>query len=392
VPANTRANIWPAVIGDPINDPKYALLQGRRFAVFLESVGGEAFVAERAMYWSAFVGGHANAGTAWTGAISAPAQAPADVKVTSMSPSAGRLSGGTVVTISGENFGSSASVLVGGVPVAPTSVGPNTIRFTMPARSVQTGYGSAGPIPVSVSAQGRFVRGPSFTRYFSVLAFGDSLTWGTRTFFIAGQKVSTQTSRSYPRGVKDSLEDTPQFGPYALVSNAGWPGEWVTASGFNSSPGGITRAARCTAGQANCFYPTSPDPRDYLAPHDVAVLLEGVNDLNNAVRTDSVTTGVGRMVADAKAKGLQVLLLLFGPYGVDSLSGQEATFPDKVREFNQQLSALAAAEAVSREPVSAQMGPDGLHPTQTGYDEMADTIARKLIAMFPRCGADGVCP
>ena len=236
------------------------------------------------------------------------------------------------------------------------------------------------------------MRGPSFTRYFSVLAFGDSLTWGTNTFYIAGQKVSTQTSRPYPRGVKNALEGTPQFGPYALVSNAGWPGEWVTASGFNSSPGGITRAARCTAGQANCFYPTSPDPRDYLAPHDVAVLLEGVNDLNNTVSPSSVASGMSRMVSDAKAKGLQALLVLFGPYGKDTLSGEDATIPAAVRDYNQRLSALAAAEAVSRESVSAQMGPDGLHPTQTGYDEMADAIARKLIAMFPRCGANGVCP
>jgi lysophospholipase L1-like esterase len=30
------------------------------------------------------------------------------------------------------------------------------------------------------------------------------------------------------------------------------------------------------------------------------------------------------------------------------------------------------------------MGPDGLHPSQTGYDEMAEAVYRKLLTMFPR--------
>jgi lysophospholipase L1-like esterase len=38
------------------------------------------------------------------------------------------------------------------------------------------------------------------------------------------------------------------------------------------------------------------------------------------------------------------------------------------------------------------MGPDGLHPNQTGYDEMASALYQKLLSMFPRCGSNGVCP
>ena len=71
VPANSRRNIWPAA-----GLPEFALLQGRRFAVFLESVGGEHFVAERAMYWNDFIGGHANAGTPWTGVFGRPPSLP----------------------------------------------------------------------------------------------------------------------------------------------------------------------------------------------------------------------------------------------------------------------------------------------------------------------------
>jgi hypothetical protein len=395
VPANTRTNIWPAVTGNPETDPKFALLQGRRFAVFLESVGAspQPFVAERAMYWSNFAGGHANAGTPWAGVISEPATAPANVQVEGMSPTSGRLTGGTVVTIRGQNFGAAPQVTIGGQAVAATVNPAGTeITFTVPVRSATTGYGSAGPAAVTVTSQGRYLKAPSFTRYLSVLAFGDSLTWGTYTYYVAGQKVSVQTARPYPRGLKQALEATPQFGTYALVTNAGWPGEWVTQPGFNDSPGGIARSARCTAGQANCFYPISPDPSDYFAPHDVGVLLEGINDLNNAVAPTTVRSGMRAMVVDAKAKGLQVLLTLFGPYGNDQLTGLPATIPEAVRAYNGLLDALAAEQAVSREYVSAQMGPDGLHPNQTGYDEMASALYQKLLSMFPRCGSNGVCP
>ena len=100
---------------------------------------------------------------------------------------------------------------------------------------------------------------------------------------------------------------------------------------------------------------------------------------------------MSRMVVDAKAKGLQVLLVLFGPYGMDTLGERRrpsrprcaSTTSDSARSPRQRSAASATGH---------QMGPDGLHPTQTGYDEMADAIARKLIAMFPRCGANGVCP
>ena len=69
------------------------------------------------------------------------------------------------------------------------------ITFTVPLRTAQTGFGSAGPTPVAVVTQGRFVRAPSFTRYFSVLAFGDSLTWGVSNMFVGGVRVPVNVQR-----------------------------------------------------------------------------------------------------------------------------------------------------------------------------------------------------
>ena len=92
------------------------------------------------------------------------------------------------------------------------------------------------------------------------------------------------------------------------------------------------------------------------------------------------------MVVDAKAKGLQVLLALFGPYGID----QQPACPRPSRQgAGVQQPARRACRGTDGQPrayVGTTMGPDGLHPTQTGYDEMADRSPDKLLTMFPRCG------
>ena len=132
-----------------------------------------------------------------------------------------------------------------------------------------------------MSAQGRFVRAPSFTRYFSVLAFGDSLTWGTGHDLYRGpQKVSSSLAPVPASAEEAASQESPQFGPYALVSNAGWPGEWVTAGRLQQQPGrhGAGRSLHCGPGQL--LLPDSRRPADYFTPYDVAVFLEGVNDLN----------------------------------------------------------------------------------------------------------------
>ncbi len=386
VPANTRANIWPAAG----LSPDFDLLQGRRFAAFLESVGGQAFVAERAMYWNDYVGGHANAGTPWNGAFTTPAQKPADVKVTTMSPTSGRLSGGTVVTIAGQNFGAGAQVFFGGVEVTPSQIGPTAITFTVPARTVATGFGTTGPVGVAVVNRGRFMRAPGFTRYFSVLAFGDSLTYGVSNGYdVGGLRIPVQINRPYPRELKGLLSANPQFGPYTLVTNAGWPGEWVTLAGFNSSPGGSVRSPRCTAGQANCRLDHA-EPGDYFAPFDIVMLLEGINDLNNSVAPTTVRNRMRDMVVDAKGKGALVVLELFQSYGNDQQTGQPATIPSAVSEYNGLLESLAVEQSVYREHYTGvDMCPDGLHPNQTGYDEMASIAYAKLRDIFKRC-APGV--
>ncbi len=111
VAPNSRNNIWAQ---------SYPELAGQRFATFLESVAsadaacpataGTAFVAERAVYsGAAFLAGHVNNGTPWTGTIAAPPVAP-PFAVASVSPSSGRLGGGQAITITGAGFQQGARV------------------------------------------------------------------------------------------------------------------------------------------------------------------------------------------------------------------------------------------------------------------------------------------
>lgn len=388
VKAHARANLWPAAGLSPAFD----LLQGRRFAVFLESVGTARlpFVAERAMYWNNYAGGHANTGTPWTGTFTAPAQVPANVQIQSMSPGAGRLSGGTAVTIAGQGFGGATEVYVGGERLNPSSVtvGPASVTFTVPTRTPQTGYGVAGPTPVALLSNGRYVRAPDFTRYFSVLAFGDSLTWGVSNTYVGGLKVPLNVQRPYPLELRTRLQRNPQFGEYALVSNAGVPGEFVTVDNASvGSPGGAERYVRCANGQANCFYSQIAEPRDYFTPHDAAVILEGVNDLNiQGISASAVRNGIRSMVLESKARGTQVVLGRFESYTVDQRTGAPATIPAKVAEFNTLLDALSVEQSMLRVVFAGiDMGPDGLHPNQIGYDEMAAIAYDKLRLAFPRC-------
>jgi lysophospholipase L1-like esterase len=395
VAAGTRTNIWPAVTGNAALDPAFALLQGRRFSVFLESVGDAPlpFVAERAMYWNNFAGGHANAGTPWSGSIAAPAHTPADVTITRMTPASGRLSGGTVVAIEGRGFGATADVFLGGQRVVPTAVSPTSITFVTPARSAASGYGTAGPVTVAVRTNGRFIPTTPFTRGLSVLAFGDSLTYGTSNVVVGGLKVPVSIARPYPLGLRTLLRQQAQFGQYALVTNAGWPGEQVTR-GDAVTPGGELRFQACTSGLANCLHPHTPNPNDYVAPHDLVVVLEGVNDLIDGAQPERIRDALRRMTLQSRAQGSQVLLTRFDSVGIDERTGTYAVDPALNEALGTLVFGLAVEQATLRERFTAiEICPDGLHPTQIGYDRMAEIVFRKVRDAFPRCPAgQGTCP
>ena len=117
VPANARNNIWTA---------DFSPLTNQRFAAFVETVasatcgstGGEAFVAERAIYLGpAFVAGHVNVGTPWIG-TDRHATSGARLRAASHDrvrvAECCRTAGGEAVQLTGSGFAAGATVLIRG--------------------------------------------------------------------------------------------------------------------------------------------------------------------------------------------------------------------------------------------------------------------------------------
>jgi hypothetical protein len=81
-------------------------------------------------------------------------------QITSVSPTSGPSTGGTVITITGTNFGTSGTVTVGGLDAPPTASG-----FQHTSITVLTPPGLHGPQDVEVSVGGQYVVAPGAFSY-----------------------------------------------------------------------------------------------------------------------------------------------------------------------------------------------------------------------------------
>ncbi len=198
VAANARTNIWTA---------EYSPLTNQRFAAFVEtvasatcgSVGGEEFVAERAVYIGpGFAAGHVNVGTPWTGTIATPPPAPnyvPPVTLTSVSPSVGPAAGGQTVQLTGSGFSAGATVSFGGAFASNVSVSSGG------AATVVTPPHAAGLVSVTfTNATGQsstlggaftYVAGPGLNSVFpsSGPVSGGTAVTLTGAGFVAGARV-----------------------------------------------------------------------------------------------------------------------------------------------------------------------------------------------------------
>jgi lysophospholipase L1-like esterase len=200
------------------------------------------------------------------------------------------------------------------------------------------------------------------------VAFGDSITRGEdgRNTNLQGE---SQTERfrpliffpdpqTYP-GVLLGELDARYTAQAISVVNSGNPGESVSALG------------------------TFPRFRTTTAGAGAVLLLEGANDLTEALRDSTVETaainGLRRMVEDAKSRGVRVYLATLTPMNP---AGSRGGAWNLVPGFNTQVSALAAAEGVALvdlyqalfPDIGTYIGFDGLHPTAAGYAKIADTF------------------
>jgi lysophospholipase L1-like esterase len=359
VPANGRTNIWPTA-----GLPAFQALANRRFATFLESTtAGRQFVAERAVYlFGDFSSGHVNMGTPWSGAIAAPATAPGAVTVSGFTPSVMRLSGGEAITITGTGFSTDAEVTVDGIAATVTSATSTSIVAVAPLRTATTGFGTLSPSTIRLTASGATRTVGTIGRVFRVLAIGDSFTEGQLVERIPPVPPATEPTQvysfadpPYPEYLESILRSNSRYGSNADVDNEGFSGECASIVGCSANTTrGVGRIGPLTTNKK----------------YDVVIILEGFNDLNAGATLSQAVSALRTMGQTARASGATVLM---GRIHVMRSDMWEA------------IRTMALEEQFTRVDfgTSVEIGTDGVHPTQDGYDLMAEIAYAAIRAAVP---------
>jgi lysophospholipase L1-like esterase len=202
-----------------------------------------------------------------------------------------------------------------------------------------------------------------------ILAFGDSITAGTTSPALSSAYALTSgLPQSYPYKLGDLL--TARYTSQAIETlNAGIAGR--TAIEDVGRLGGALSEAQ----------------------PEVLLLMEGANDLNQSAHLTGaeLTTAVDRalgaiedMVRDAQRRGAFVMLGTLPP---QRAGGRRAGGVAILGRYNDGLKLLASRKDAHIVDVNAQfplslIGEDGLHPTEQGYDRLAEIFMEALIAKY----------
>lgn len=202
-----------------------------------------------------------------------------------------------------------------------------------------------------------------------ILAFGDSMTAGT-----------TSPPLTYTFALTPGL---PQSYPYKL-------GELLTARYTSQT---IETSNAGLAGETNRQGVDRIGFALREAQPEVVLLMEGANDLNqmsDLTGTD-LTAAIDRslgamedMVRDAQRNGAFVMLATLPP---QREGGRRAGGFENLGRYNDGLKLLASRKGADIVDVNAQLpaaliGEDGLHPTEEGYQRLAQIFLDTLIAKY----------
>lgn len=201
----------------------------------------------------------------------------------------------------------------------------------------------------------------------SFLAFGDSTTAGEVSAPTTGGldalgfppfKLIVVPTASYPTQLQALLRNRYLTQQSAIVvTNAGVPGERAV-QGAQRFPGVMSQ----------------------VRP-EVVLLLEGYNDLSllGMAGINPAATAIESMARDARGRGARVFIASLTP----PRSGGRNTLPaDQVVGLNARLRSIATGEGAVFVDlyqalvanVTIYIGVDGLHPTEVGYQKMAETF------------------
>ena len=187
-----------------------------------------------------------------------------------------------------------------------------------------------------------------------ILAFGDSMTAGTTSPAAVTSALTAGLSQSYPAKLQD-LVTARYTGQTVTVLNAGKPSEHVydaaTLARFNHE-----------VSDAN---------------PNLILLMEGANDLNDAGEAvnDTIATTVGtleEMVKEAGRRRIPIMVATLPPQRLPK--GHGAPY---IGRFNDAVKTMAAKKGgilvdVNARVADSLIGQDGLHPTEEGYQRIAE--------------------
>ncbi len=313
--------------------------------------------------------------------------------IASLSPGGGPTYGDTVVTITGANFGSSAAGIVvrfRGVAAEVVSVEPDRIVVKSPPNA-------AGDAGVTVTRDG--VTGPQYSGFAytaalatdNILAFGDSITYGTTSEWVdlGGVWRLDKTLRAdipYPERLQSILSAVYTSQAASIfVARKGVPGECAAyecgPSGDRHDPG----------------YVRFPGELAALPSTDLALVFEGINDLHFGLAP--VRDALLQMVQTARAGGKLAVLATLLPV---KLTEQEPGVPNPfaypadpalISQMNDIIRTMAVPPGVVKVDLNAAflarpegweslLSPDGLHPNEDGYRAIAQIFASAIRAHF----------
>jgi acyl-CoA thioesterase-1 len=203
-----------------------------------------------------------------------------------------------------------------------------------------------------------------------ILAFGDSMTEGTISTPVTSLlfRLDAGLSRSYP--FKLQTLTTARYSAQTIqILNAGHAGNQA-----------VDDRGRFSAVIGD-------------AKPELVLLLEGANDLNGLAPGESINARISTtvaaledMVRDAGFRGIPVMLGTLPPQRPGGPKAGAATFMDR---FNNELKAMAAKKGAEVVDINAllplsEIGQDGLHPTEAGYQRMAEIWLDRIKARYEK--------
>jgi lysophospholipase L1-like esterase len=240
-------------------------------------------------------------------------------------------------------FGGTAPIAVTCSPASGSAFPVGTTPVTCTATDAAAQRATCG---FTVAVTGKPVL--SRTRF---LAFGDSLTEGKLS--LTADLLVDSPAHSYPAKLLALLVE--RYPTQSItIANEGLGGERVTES-FSRYDAALS----------------THQPESVL-------LMHGVNDLNGSEdgRVQAVVDSLEDHVKQARSRGMTVFVASLPPLGPPKGSCPECVIP-----LNERLQSMALARGAVFVDVyaawgnrSGLMGADGIHPTEAGYEVIAQTF------------------